>query len=294
MFPNVSLVQLRSFRAVAEQGSFTLAAETLCLSQSAVSQAVGALETVLGAQLLLRRREGVSVTTAGAAVLSEVRTVLAAVERLAECTRTSALLSGSLRVGVVQSAAVRLLPGWMRQMKIVHPAVSIALYEGTDPEVLGWLEGGVIDIGVASRTHPEFSALPVFKDQYVIVLPPGHPLAGQEELSLQDLNGERMVQSGGGCETLIDELLLAADSHPDVICLVRDNETLVSMVRGGIGLTIMPELAIPADRNGFHVVALQPALPRTLHLLTRSDENLGPVALEFRKIATVTGGQMRH
>ena len=289
MFPNVTLVQLRSFQSVAELGSFTLAADRLCLSQSAVSQAVAGLERMLGAQMFARGREGVSLTAAGTAVLSEVRLALAAVERLAICARSTAPLSGSLRVGVVQSAAIQLFPAWVRKLRNAHPAVTISLYEGTDPEVLAWVASGVTEVGIASRTHLGLEALPVFKDNYVVLLPKGHPLAGRRAINLRDLNGHRMVQSGGGCETLIEELLMAADSHPQIICLVRDNSTLVSMVREGIGLTIIPELAIPADQNVLDIVGLQPVLPRTLHLLTKAYESLGPLAAEFLKIATASG-----
>ena len=77
------------------------------------------------------------------------------------------------------------------------------------------------------------------------MVPQGHALAAKASVALKDLDGQRMLLSGGGCETLIQELLAAASSNPDVVCLVRDNATLVSMVREGLGVTIMPELALP-------------------------------------------------
>ena len=80
MFPNISVVQLRCFRAVAEQGRFTAAADHLCLSQSAVSQAVAGLEKTLNAALLTRGRDGVTLTAAGIAALAEVRQALAAID----------------------------------------------------------------------------------------------------------------------------------------------------------------------------------------------------------------------
>jgi len=177
-------VQLRCFRAVAEQGGFTAAADHLCMSQSAVSQAVALLERTLGVPLLLRGRDGATVTTAGAAALAEARAALAVVERLAACTASPRTLSGLLRVGVVQSAAVRLLPGWLRRLRAGHPGIRVALYEGKDTEIMDWVLAGVVEVGVTSRTHADLVAQAVFEDDYVVVVPDGHALAGQGSVSL--------------------------------------------------------------------------------------------------------------
>lgn len=281
MFPNISIVQLRCFRGVAEQGSFTAAANHLCLSQSAVSQAVAGLERTLNTSLLVRGREGVTLTASGIAALAETRVALAAIERIATSTNSAVPLSGSLRVGVVQSAAIRLLPGWMRRLRAEHPGIVITLYEGTDPEVTAWVLAGVVEIGITSRTHPDLMAKPVYQDDYVVVVPTGHPLAQHGSIGLNELDGERMLLSGGGCETLIEELLKAAASNPDIVCIVRDNATLVSMIREGLGLTIMPELALPVACDGVQLIRLRPNLRRTLHVITRPHEALGPVIMAF-------------
>jgi DNA-binding transcriptional LysR family regulator len=269
---------------VAEKGNFTIAADQLCLSQSAVSQAVATLERNLGAQLLVRGRDGVTLTGAGVAALAEARMVLAAVERLAGCGRDATNLSGSLRIGVVQSAAIRLLPGWLRQLRAVHPDISVTLYEGTDPEVTAWVEAGIVEIGFTSRTQAGLSASPVMQDDYVVVVAPGHAFAAKPSIALKELDGQRMLLSGGGCETLIQELLASASSNPDIVCLVRDNATLASMVSEGLGLTIMPELALPLDRHGLVAIRLRPNMRRTLHAVTLAHDKLGPVPLAFLKL----------
>ncbi|MCB1510988.1 MAG: LysR family transcriptional regulator [Hyphomicrobiaceae bacterium] len=268
VFPNVTLVQIRSFCAVAEHGQFTVAASRLSLSQSAVSQAVAGLEKALDAQLLIRRRDGVTLSAAGVVALAEAKAVLALVERLAASVRLPSALQGDLRIGVVQSAAIRLLPGWMRRLRATHPAVNLTLYEGTDPEVTGWVKAGIVDVGFTSRTERGLHQVPVFEDDYVVVLPAGHALASSASLRLKDLDGHRMLMSGGGCETLIEELLAAASSRPDIVCLVRDNAALVSMVAEGLGLTIMPELAVPQHPDNIVLLRLRPNLRRTLHAVT--------------------------
>lgn len=286
MIPNISLTQLRCFAAVADKGSFTLAAETLCLTQSAVSQAVKQIETTLGAQLLARAPEGVGLTAQGRQALPEVRAALAALERLGASTRQAAPLSGSLRLGVVQSAAIRLLPGWMRRLRILHPGISLVLYEGTDPEILSWVLSGVAEAGICSRLHPDLTATEIFRDAYVAVVPVGHDLAGAGVISLEALTGQKMLLSGGGCESLIEELLTQAGSTPDIVCMVRDNTTLLSMVREKLGLTIVPELALPTDLDGLVVLRLQQVLPRRLSLLTPRGQEVGSLTAAFAAVAT--------
>ena len=283
MFPNISLIQLRCFIGVAEHGGFTAAADRLCLSQSAVSQAIGGLERALGTKLLLRGRNQPALTAAGNRALVEARAALAAVSRLASCAKSIEELSGTVRIGVVQSAAIRLLPGWLRLLRAEHPRIAVTLYEGTDPEVTGWVQAGIVEIGITSRTHPELAARPVHSDDYLAVLPTDHPLASHRTLPLKALDGQRMLLSGGGCETLIQELLAAAASHPEVICLVRDNATLLGMVREGLGLTIMPELAIDDD-VGITTLPLEPPLRRTLHAATLPAEALAPAALAMLQL----------
>jgi DNA-binding transcriptional LysR family regulator len=278
MFPNVTLIQIRCFRGVAERGSFTAAAEHLCLSQSAVSQAVAGLEKSLGVALLVRGREGVTLTSAGAAALQEARAVLASVERFAASVRTARSISGSLHLGVVQSAAIRLLPNWMRQLRAIHPEIKIVLYEGTDPEVTGWVEAGAVEVGFTSRTQAALTAMPVFEDDYVVIVPEQHELAGRTSVSLKELDGKRMLLSGGGCETLVAELLAAASSNPEIACMVRDNATLISMVGAGLGFAIVPELAVPADHGGVVIIKLRPTMRRTLHAVTLGLDKISPAA----------------
>lgn len=267
---NITITQLRCLAAVVETGGFTAAADALHLTQSAVSQAVAALEAGLGLPLLVRARDRVVPTKAGAMAHLEALAALAALDRLMACGRRGADLAGArLRIGGVQSATVRLLPRWMKPFQTHYPKVAVTLHEGTDGEVRDWVLAGAVDLGITSQAHPELDRQPVAEDDYVVVVPAGHALASRRRVGLAALDGLPMILSGGGCETMIEELLAAAGSTPDIRFMVRDNTTLAAMVCQGLGFTIMPELALPDDRAGLAIVRLEPVLHRTLWCVSR-------------------------
>lgn len=280
MLANISIPQLRCLAAVAETQGFTAAASRLGLTQSAVSQAVGAVEAGLGVTLFRRGRDGVIPTQAGETALVEVRAALAAIERLAACSGGADLAGARLRLGAVQSAAIRLVPGWLRQFRARYPKVAVSLYEGNDPEVRDWALAGAIDIGITNHLAPGLVARTVAEDQYVVLLPPGHRLGNRREATLADLDGDRMVMSGGGCETMIEELLGLAGSRPEIVCMVRDNTTLIAMVREGLGFTILPELAL-SDAADLTALRLRPNLRRKLHVVTRETAAQEPAVRAF-------------
>jgi DNA-binding transcriptional LysR family regulator len=289
MIANFTMTQLRCLDAVIETGGFTTAAARPHLTQSAVSQAVAALETALGLPLLVRGRDRVVPTRTGVTAHGHALAALAAFDRLAACGGRGGDLAGAqLRIGGVQSATIRLLPQWIKPFQARYPKVVVTLHEGTDGEVRDWVLAGAIDLGVTSRGHATLDRQAVAEDEYVVVVPAGHALAGRDRVGLEALDGLPMILSGGGCETMIEELLAAAGSAPDIRFMVRDNATLAAMVREGLGLTIMPELALPDDRVGLAVIRLDPALRRTLWCVHRPGM-VGPAAAAFLSHVPLNG-----
>lgn len=169
----------------------------------------------------------------------------------------------------------------MRRLCIMHPHTTIKLYEGVDSEVTAWVLAGVIEVGITSQMHPDLNFRTVYEDDFTIVLPSSHALATKTSIGLKDLDGERMLISGSNCRTLIENQLAAAASSPEIICSVHDNTTLVSMVREGLGLTVLPELALPANRDGLHLVRLHPTLRYTIYALTKRQKIFEPAAMTF-------------
>ncbi|MFG1948551.1 LysR family transcriptional regulator [Nonomuraea sp. NPDC048826] len=285
----MTLAQLRILRAVARIGSMTRAAEELGTTQSAVSHALRALESELGVPLLVRGNHGVSLTAAGRAVCRRATLILAQVEALErEAAAAREQERGSLRVGAIPSANVRLLPPVLRRFGDAHPRVRLTVMEGSDDEVLEWLETGAADIvtvsagpGAALPAGPV--TRPLAEDRMLAVLPAGHELGTRPGVRVAELARHPFIMSTGGCEPLITALAGAAGVGLKCHYRVRDVTSILAMVAEGLGVSIIPELSLPGHREGVHVVPLDPAAGRTVLLALPADPL--PAAAAFADLA---------
>ncbi|WP_448950365.1 LysR family transcriptional regulator [Labrys neptuniae] len=287
MHPNITFTQLRCFVAAAETGGFTAAAQHIHLTQSAVSQAIAGLEEALDAKLLIRTRIGVKLTDIGEAALVEAKALLAGAQRLATISKASDKLAGAtLRIGSVQSAAAKLLPGWLKPFRALYPQAGITLHLGSDEEVNDWVLADAVDIGISGEPHPELDNAIVANDDFMLILPAAHALAKNASIGLEAIDGERAIFPGGGGNRQVDEALVATGSKPNVLFLARDNATIFAMVREGIGLTVMPDLTLPDDTTGLAVRRLTPPLRRDLHASVRK-EGLSPAGQAFLELLPI-------
>lgn len=288
---NVSLRQLRAFSGVIEAGSFTAASKSLGVTQSGLSQSISGLEDALGVALVLREPGGVVPTEIGSQALADAEAALRAVERLHQrCSAYQDLAVGVLRVGSVGSAAARLLPGALKALRDQHPALEVALFEGTDEEVADWVSDGIVDVGFTDETRSGLSDTVIASDEYVAVLPKDHPAKDKQRMALRDLGEEAFVMPGASCEPPIRAMFDDAGASPNVVCTVRGTSSLVSMVSAGIGVTIVPELSLPDDRSTFATVKFQPPIIR--HLLAVTDATVEPtpgVKALLANLATIRG-----
>ncbi|MEV4396428.1 LysR family transcriptional regulator [Nonomuraea sp. NPDC049607] len=291
----MTFTQLRILQAVARTGNMTRAAEELSTTQSAVSHALRALESELGIALLVRGNHGVSLTAAGRAVCRRATLILTQVEALEqEVAAAQEHERGSLRVGVIPSANVRLLPPILRRFGESYPQVRLTVMEGSDDEVREWLETGAADIATVSagvaRAQATPAALPaglmarpLATDRMLAVLPSGHELGVRDSIPVAELSRHPFIMSTGGCEPLITTLARAAGASLKCHYRVRDTSSILAMVAEGLGVSIVPELALPAHRPGVHAIPLDPAAERTI-LLALPASPL-PTATAFAELA---------
>ncbi|MCF6468613.1 LysR family transcriptional regulator [Nonomuraea sp. MG754425] len=280
----MTFTQLRVLRAVARTGSMTRAAEELATTQSAVSHALRALERELGVVLLVRGGHGVSLTAVGRAVCHRATLILNQLEALEqEASAARGQDGGALRVGVIPSANARLLPPILRAFGRAHPQVRLTVIEGSDGEVLEWLRTGAADVATltdaAAGVSPELVTEPLARDRLLAVLPTGHDLSAGPAVPVAELARHPFIMSTGGCEPLIRSLGVRWRCH----YRVRDTGSILAMVAEGLGVSIMPELSLPARLTGVAALPLEPETPRTILLGLPADPL--PAAVAFAALA---------
>lgn len=284
----MTFAQLRALHAVALTGSVTRAAEQLLMTQPAVSHAIRGLERELGVSLLVRRADGVALTSVGAAVAERASIILAQLEGLrADAAAAAEQQSTTLRIGVLPSANARLMPSLLREFGAAHPDVRVRVLEGSDPEVLDWLRTGAVDVAVVAESFDDLLATPLAVDDLLAVLPIDHPLAAREAITIAELAREPFIMPAGGCEPIISGLARAAGVRLRRHYEVRDTSSITAMVRERLGVTVMPELSIPDDRSGLRVLPLDPPARRQLSLAVLHDAEPLPAALALTSLSQV-------
>jgi LysR family hydrogen peroxide-inducible transcriptional activator len=288
-----SVRQLECVVAVADHHSFRAAATSVGVTQPALSAHVAALEVLLGVQIFERDRRRVLVTPAGAAVVARARAALHAIESVVESARSAgAPLAGPLRVGVIPTVAPYLLPRVLPAVRQRFPKLMLVLREDQTARILDELEAGRLDAVVLALPVPgDVTAAPLFDEEFLLAVPRGSELAARRKVRDDDLAGQDvLLLEDGHC--LRDQALAVcqgAGATEAVQMRATSLTTLVQMVAGGLGLTLLPELAAPvlAASPSTGVVTVRfaaPAPTRTIGLVWRTSSAR---LREFRLLAEV-------
>jgi DNA-binding transcriptional LysR family regulator len=277
--------QLRALEAIAMEGSFLAAAARLDLSQSSLSHAIASLESELGARLLERGRHGARPTDAGRRILPYARQVLASLEAIRSETDNSAgLLSGRVRVGSIPSAAVAFLPKVIARFTRAHPNVEVVLLEepsqSTQP-LAEWLQAQMVDVTLVQIPNAGMKTVALMRDELCAILPIGSQLASRRQISLRDLAGEPFIMSRYTSEPLLHAAYARHRLAPRIRFEVQDLGTLVSLVREGLGYSIVPRIAFPAAPPGVVLVRVTPRIKRELGFAICDREHASPALRAF-------------
>ena len=289
---DIEFRHLLSFRAVAQTGSFHLAAEELDYTQSSVSQHVAALESALGVRLLDRSRgkRSVGLTEAGSLLLHHANHIVARVQAARADLRAHADgATGLVRVGTYQSVGARILPATLGIFTAQWPGVEVQLTEtNSDDGLLDLVESGDLDLSFAVYPLSEgpFLGVELLRDPYVLVAPKGSPLALLDrtilpgEISQQPLIGFRHCRS-----TLAAEEYLRADGgNPRWVFRSDDNTTVQAMVRAGIGMALVPRLTVD-ETDEACVILPTDVPPRVLALAWHRDRYRSAAQVAFVDMA---------
>jgi DNA-binding transcriptional LysR family regulator len=262
--------RLRVLKEVAYRGSFSGAAEALSYSQSAVSQQIAALEAETGLTLVERHPRGVSLTAAGQALVRHAEGILARLEAAEDALSAIAgLRGGRLRMASFPTAGATLMPLAIATFRSYHPDVELTLAEGEPEDIVPRLRAGELDLALlfefAGQSLPTqgMTRVELLADPMYLALPRDHPLAERGRIRLQDLDGEAWVQTSRSsqCARHVIRSCHAAGFEPNVAFESDDYQTVQGLVAAGVGVALIPELALSVVRDDIVIRALSPAPP---------------------------------
>ncbi|MEU8875312.1 hydrogen peroxide-inducible genes activator [Streptomyces javensis] len=249
-----SISQLRAFVAVAEQLHFRDAAAAIGMSQPALSGAVAALEEALGVQLLERTTRKVLLSPAGERLAARARTVLEAVgELLEEAEAVRAPFTGVLRLGVIPTVAPYLLPTVLRLVHERYPRLDLQVYEEQTASLLDGLTHGRLDLLLLAVPlgAPGVVEMPLFDEDFVLVTPQDHWLGGRADIPREALKElDLLLLDEGHClrDQALDICREAGRTEGiPVTTSAAGLSTLVQLVAGGLGVTLLPRTALRVE-----------------------------------------------
>ena len=290
---NLTLKQLRYVDAVLRHGHFGRAAEACAISQPALSMQVKALEEELGAALFERAPRGVRPTALGELFAARAREVLRSVDELADLARAArAGLSGSLRIGVIPTVAPYVLPRIVGALAQSHPGLELTLRETITPRLIRDLDEGRIDTALLALpvSEPGLTEMALFEEEFLLVRPEAQadaPVPDREALREMRL----LLLEEGHC--FRDQALSFCNLRPTLPRESLDGSslsTLVQMVGAGLGVTLIPEMAVAVETRSAPVAVTRfpaPAPSRTIGMVWRRSS---PMAAHLGAI----GGVVSH
>jgi DNA-binding transcriptional LysR family regulator len=285
----LNLSRLQVLCEVVSRGSFSAAAEALSYTQSAVSQAIARLESETGTTLVVRDRRGVRPTAAGATLVDHAEEIFARVEAAeADLDAVLGIRAGRLRVASFPSAGATLMPLAVARFRQAHPDVALTLAEGEPEEIGPRLRAGEFDLallfefpGVRERPGRGLRSLKLLEDPMHVALPADHQLAAKPALTLANLRDEQWVQTSvsSPCARHVVRSCLVAGFEPYVAFESDDYETIQGLVAAGVGVALIPRLALSRVHPGIVVRALAPRSPaRTVTAATIAAPGVAPGA----------------
>lgn len=281
----LKLFQLRALVAVARLGNFSEAAHQLGLSQSAVSHAIATLEDELGVVLMLRGRRGAALTPVGERICEDAQEILRLVESIREKSQQERQFDkGQVRVASVRSIATHVLPEVIAQFRQRFPGITVALEEcDRYVEVEQRLKDGQTDVGLLFvPTLPELEARELFRDEFVALLPPG-TLPESEPLTWELLLSQPMIVNLRSVKhnELIFTHLKSFGFTPTVAYEVREDSTILGMVKQGLGVSVMARMSAEPIPPDIQVRELPVPLERVIGVAVMANTLLPQAVLAF-------------
>jgi LysR family hydrogen peroxide-inducible transcriptional activator len=285
---DVSLRQLQYAVAVADTLGFHKAAARCHVSQPTLSAQVRQLEAVLGVTLFERDPRRVALTSAGADIVERARRVLVEVgDIVAAATRLRDPFAGTLRLGVIPTVAPYLLPDVAPALSAKYPRLALVFREEKTADALRELDAGVLDAAIVALEADvgNVARAEILRDSFVVAFPKGHELARKKRLSVADLDRSSvLLLDEGHCFRSQAVALCTEAGARESTFRATSLATLAQMVSSGLGITLLPSLAVPVEnrRGQLEIRPFAAPVPgRTLALVWRPRSPFGAALKEI-------------
>jgi DNA-binding transcriptional LysR family regulator len=285
------LDDLRAFVAVAELGSFHAAADSLHLSQPALSRRIQKLEGTLGVQLIERDTRQLRLSPVGRDFFFKAKRVLdeldAAVLGISELADR---VSGEVTIAAVPTATYYFLPRVIEDFNAQYPRIRIRILDLSANDVLEAVKRGQAEFGInlLGAQEPDLDFEPLLRDPFLLVCRKDHPLAGLDQVSWADIAPHRFITVGrlSGNRIIMDAALADLPVRPRWFYEVQHLSTSLGLVEAGLGVVAVPRLAAPAGQHAVLVVRplVEPVVTRIMGIIRRHGATLSPAAQQFHQI----------
>jgi LysR family hydrogen peroxide-inducible transcriptional activator len=297
---NVTLRQLRYFDALARHGHFGRAAETCAISQPALSMQIKELEETLGGVLLERSARRVALTKFGQELAQRARDILRSVDELGDFARASRdRLIGRLRVGMIPTIAPYLLPKLTENLARTYPELDLHIRETLTPRLIQEVADGRLDTAIVALpvSEPSFAEVALFKENFLLVRP--RKDKGMAVPNSDALREMRLLLLEEGHCFRNQALAFCNMQFPPwrEVLDASSLSTLVQMVGAGIGVTLIPEMAVAVETRSAPVSVVRfksPQPSRTIGMIWRKTSPLARQLQEISRVVCRSADALRH
>ncbi|MDO7906008.1 LysR family transcriptional regulator [Paenibacillus sp. JX-17] len=286
----MELRQLQYFMKVAQKEHVTQAAEELHVAQSAVSRQIHQLEEELGVNLFMQKGRNLQLTAVGQLFCKRVEGIMKDLERAV--TEVHEFLDpeqGEIRIGFPHSLGIHLIPSVVAEFKHRYPNVKFRFKQGKFPSLIKDLMSGEVDLAFVSpfpESHDQVAGDIVLTEELFAILPPNHPLAQEESISLEQLKDDKFIlfSSGYSLRPIVWDACLQAGFTPSIAFESEETDAIRGLVAAGMGVSLLPEMALFQTNplQPARVPIAEPKVTRTIGLIHRADDKLPLVAESFR------------
>jgi len=272
-----------AFIKVIECGSFTVAADELSYTQSAISQMVSALEKELNTTLFIRSKYGLQLTKEGETLYPYIKELVDAHNSLYEKAKSlNALQMGTVKVATFGSFANVILPNIYKDFHKAYPNIVLETRQGAYKDIEHWLNKDMADFGITKIDNIKgFEKEPLFEDPMYAIIPVEHRLKEEENIEVKNLAGEKFISLDEENDADYLDMLNIINHDFDIQCKVCDYITIQAMVENGLGVSILPKLASFSGKYNVLKKNIIPPVSRSIGIVYKNKNTLSPSSQIF-------------